>query len=83
MHQNTENVQAEIKECWVISAHEVNFQTSFSRRGKFFTRLSGRRNCLLTQSTRENNGRSTSNVEATTLGMQKYQVFNTQAYIFF
>ena len=40
MHQNTENVQAEIKECRVISAHEVNFQTSFSRRGKYSFKIS-------------------------------------------
>ena len=26
MHQNTENFQAELKECLMISAHEVNFQ---------------------------------------------------------
>ena len=35
MHQNTENVQAELKECLMISAHEVNFQTSSSRRRKY------------------------------------------------
>ena len=48
----------------------------------FVTRHNGKRNCLLIQSTRENNGKWTSKVVATTLVLQKYQIFNAQAHIF-
>ena len=79
MHQNTENVQAELKECLMISAHEVNFQRrrkySFKILFKALQRSSlvttDDQNCFLIQSTRENNGKSTSNLEATTLGDAK------------
>ena len=48
----------------------------------FFNRHNGRQNCMLTRSTCENNGTWTSNVEATTLALQKYQRFNRQDSIF-
>ena len=91
MHQNTENVQAELKECLMISAHEVNFQRrrkySFKILFKALQRSSlvttDDQNCLLIQSTRENNGKSTSNLEATTLGDAKISdIWHTSLHFF-
>ena len=51
----------------------------------FFTRHNRRQSFMLTHSARENNGIWISNVEATTLALQKYQIFNrlyfSQAYV--
>ena len=92
MHQNTENVQAELKECLMISAHEVNFQTSSSRRRKYsFKILFNQRSSLVTTDDKIvcSYNQPARIMESQHLtwkprlsGMQKYQIFDTQAYIF-
>ena len=94
MHQNTENVQAELKECLMISAHEVNFQTSSSRRRKYSFKISFmalQRSSLVTTDEKIvcSYNQPARIMESQYLtwkprlsGMQKYQIFDTQAYIF-
>ena len=94
MHQNTENVQAELKECLMISAHEVNFQTSSSRSRTYSFKIlfkALQRPSLITTDDKIvcSYNQPARIMESQYLtwkprlsGMQKYQIFDTQAYIF-